>query len=438
MKIIILGSGQAEYEIAQLANQKLFIEAIFAVPGNADTARLKKVRNVAISMHDNTNIQQFMEDEKIHLCITDAASSKALFEQEGESEAAIPPSSLSPSDDNSISYAQSGVSIDEGNSFVDRIKPLVKSTYRKEALSSIGGFSGAFKIPKTYKDPLLIAATDGVGTKLKIAIELQQHHSIGIDLVAMCVNDLIVCGAEPLFFLDYYATAKLDSNIATEVIAGICEGCKLAGCSLIGGETAEMPGMYQANDYDLAGFSVGVVENNEVLDGSNINVGDCVLALPSSGIHSNGYSLVRAVLEHAKPSLQQAIGEKTLAQWLLTPTTIYVKDILDLKKNIPIKGLAHITGGGLVENIPRVLPANVAVQINSNSWQVPAIFQWLQQQGNIEEQEMWRVFNMGIGMVIILSAEYQQQALQQLKECGAFVIGNVIEKDNLSEQCIIS
>lgn len=439
MNILILGDGPTEYRFAKKIEPLQVIKTIFVAPGNAQTALLNKTQNLNIKTKDTQAIAAIIAEYDISLCVHDAENSDALF----DALQTIPKltNQSKTCHHQPLSYARSGVSIDEGNALINHIKPLVKKTYRKETVSSLGGFSGAFRLPQNYTSPLLVAATDGVGTKLKIATSLKQHHNIGIDLVAMCVNDLIVCGAEPLFFLDYYATSKLDNEVAREVIEGICEGCIQAGCSLIGGETAEMPGIYQEDDYDLAGFSVGIVEQHAVIDGKSIQTGDVVIGLHSSGIHSNGYSLVRAIIEQKNIDLQQTITEKTLAQWLLTPTKIYVKDIVTLKQHLPkgaIKGLAHITGGGLVENIPRILPKHVCVEIDAMSWQAPAIFPWLQQQGRIEMDEMWRVFNMGIGMVIIISPHDCPSLLKHFGEHNATKIGTVKTRQGSSAQCLIT
>ncbi|MBX2858234.1 MAG: phosphoribosylformylglycinamidine cyclo-ligase [Cellvibrionaceae bacterium] len=326
-----------------------------------------------------------------------------------------------------LSYKDAGVDIDAGNHLVANIKSIAKRTHRKEVLSGLGGFGALFELPQGYRQPVLVSGTDGVGTKLKLAMQLQQHRSIGIDLVAMCVNDLIVGGAEPLFFLDYYATGKLSLATATDVVAGIGKGCELAGCSLVGGETAEMPGMYEGEDYDLAGFCVGIVEKDEIINGSQVAPGDTLIALPSSGPHSNGYSLIRKVLEVSQADLNSQIGDCSLGQALLTPTKIYVKPLLALIKAFPVKALAHITGGGLAENIPRVLPRSTATVIDTQSWRLPAIFEWIQQQGNIDDAEMYRTFNCGVGMVICVAQTEAAGVLQFLDSLGepGFVIGEI-------------
>lgn len=338
----------------------------------------------------------------------------------------------------SLSYKDAGVDIDAGEALVSRIKSVAKATTRPEVVGGLGGFGALCRIPQGYKSPLLVSGTDGVGTKLKLALDLNWHDTIGQDLVAMCVNDLLVCGAEPLFFLDYYATAKLDVDTAEAVIKGIGDGCLLANCALIGGETAEMPGMYHGDDYDLAGFCVGVVEESEVITGQNVQEGDVLLALGSSGVHSNGYSLVRKVIEVAKADITtETFGDKTLAQLLMAPTKIYVKSIGALQKalgNTNIHAMAHITGGGLTENLPRVLPAELSAQINLDSWDLPPIFAWLQQQGNIAQSEMLRTFNCGVGFVVVIPKDKADQAIEVLKEQGEHVwqIGQIVRRDELA------
>ena len=332
---------------------------------------------------------------------------------------------------NSVTYKDAGVDIDAGNRFVQMIKPLVKATTRPEVLTDIGGFGGLFSLNSDkYKKPTLVASTDGVGTKLKIAFMADKHDTVGIDLVAMCVNDIVVQGAEPLFFLDYLATGKLSPEKAVEIVKGISEGCVQAGCALIGGETAEMPGMYGDGEYDLAGFTVGVVDNDRIIDGSSITVGDKLIGLASSGLHSNGYSLARKVcFERLGLSIDSFVPElgKPLGVALLTPTRIYVKAILNLLRDFQIKGMAHITGGGLLENIPRVLPRHCRALIHKNSWEIPAIFQLLREGGNIDEIEMHRTFNNGIGMVLIVperEVEDIMVRLSGLKET-AYIIGEI-------------
>ena len=333
-----------------------------------------------------------------------------------------------------LSYADAGVDIDAGNSLVDSIKPLIAATMRSGADGSIGGFGGVFDIAATgYNDPLLVAANDGVGTKLKIAIDTGLHDTIGIDLVAMCVNDLVVQGAEPLFFLDYFATGKLDNGVAEQVISGIAKGCSIAGCALIGGETAEMPGMYNEGDYDLAGFSVGAVERGDLLP-NDVNAGDVVLALGSSGVHSNGYSLVRRVVERSGLTWGDTspFGGNTLAEELLTPTRIYVRSLLAaLKSNKGIKAFAHITGGGLTENIPRVLPKDVSAEIDLSKLSVPAVFSWLKSVGSTEESEMLRTFNCGTGMVVVVSKADADSVSKTLEAEGETVttIGRLVKGD---------
>ena len=332
------------------------------------------------------------------------------------------------SQNNSLSYRDAGVDIDAGDRLVENIKPYAKRTMRPEVLSGIGGFGGLVEISKKYREPVLVSGTDGVGTKLKLAFELNRHDTVGIDLVGMSVNDILVQGAEPLFFLDYFACGKLDVDAATEVIKGIALGCEQSGCALIGGETAEMPGMYPVGEYDLAGFAVGVVEKANIITGSDIKPGDVVLGLASNGAHSNGYSLVRKIIERSKPDLNAKFdGNRTLADCIMAPTRIYVKPLLALMRLITVKGMAHITGGGLLENIPRVLPENVTAVLDGTSWQTPQLFDWLQEQGNVAQQEMYRTFNCGIGMVVILDKNDAALALDQLKTVGetAWVIGTI-------------
>ncbi|NBI12699.1 phosphoribosylformylglycinamidine cyclo-ligase [[Haemophilus] felis] len=328
----------------------------------------------------------------------------------------------------SLSYKDAGVDINAGNELVERIKADVKRTTRPEVMGGLGGFGALCAIPSKYKEPVLVSGTDGVGTKLRLAIDLKRHDNIGVDLVAMCVNDLVVQGAEPLFFLDYYATGKLDVDVAASVIKGIANGCEQSSCALVGGETAEMPGMYHAGDYDLAGFCVGVVEKSEIIDGSQVKVGDALIALGSSGPHSNGYSLIRKVIEVANvnPAEEQLAG-KPLADQVLAPTKIYVKSILALIKQTEVHAIAHLTGGGFWENIPRVLPKNVKAVIDESSWQWQPVFKWLQEKGNISTHEMYRTFNCGVGMVIALPQADVDNALALLKQAGenAWLIGKV-------------
>ena len=329
---------------------------------------------------------------------------------------------MAPPSDTPLSYRDAGVDIDAGDDLVERIKPLVRRTQRPECLGGIGGFGGLFELPTDrYEKPVLVSGTDGVGTKLKLAITLDCHDTIGIDLVAMCVNDVLVVGAEPLYFLDYFATGHLSPAQAESVIAGIASGCELAGAALIGGETAEMPGMYAPDEYDLAGFCVGVVEKDEIIDGSAIRASDCVLGLASSGLHSNGYSLARAIIERSNTSLDLPFEESTLGQTLLTPTRIYVKSVLKLLESVPVHGMAHITGGGLPGNVPRVLPAGVECHIDSSAWSHPAIFAWLQSHGNVAPSEMRSTFNCGIGMVLIVARENVSTAKQILESSGETV-----------------
>ncbi|MFT6092936.1 MAG: phosphoribosylformylglycinamidine cyclo-ligase [Pseudohongiellaceae bacterium] len=328
----------------------------------------------------------------------------------------------------SLTYRDAGVDIDAGNALVERIKHVTKATNRPEVLSDLGGFGALCEIPGKYSQPVLVSATDGVGTKLKLAMELNKHDTIGIDLVAMCVNDLIVCGAEPLFFLDYYATGGLNISIATAVVTGIGEGCKMAGCALIGGETAEMPGMYNGEDYDLAGFSVGVVEKKDIIDQKKVAVGNTLIGVASSGPHSNGYSLIRKIIERSGAKLDERFGNSTLGETLLTPTKIYVKAIQALQTQISINGIAHITGGGITENLPRVLPDNAQARIDLNSWQRPEIFDWLQREGNVEDSEMLRTFNCGLGMIICVATQDAEETIRILSSNNesASIIGEIV------------
>ncbi|MDN0073335.1 phosphoribosylformylglycinamidine cyclo-ligase [Crenobacter sp. SG2303] len=328
----------------------------------------------------------------------------------------------------SLSYRDAGVDIDAGDALVENIKPFAKRTMRPEVLGGLGGFGALVEISKKYKEPVLVSGTDGVGTKLKLAFDWDRHDTVGIDLVAMSVNDILVQGAEPLFFLDYFACGKLDVPRATEVIKGIAAGCEQAGCALIGGETAEMPGMYPVGEYDLAGFAVGVVEKSRVITGRDIVAGDVVLGLASNGVHSNGYSLVRKIVDRAQPDLDAPFdGGKTLREAIIAPTRIYVKPLLKLIDTLPVKGMAHITGGGITENTPRVLPVNVVAQIDAKSWPQTKLFQWLQEQGQVDAQEMYRTFNCGIGMVVIVAAEHADKAAALLAEQGETVyrIGSI-------------
>ncbi|AXY41300.1 phosphoribosylformylglycinamidine cyclo-ligase [Halomonas sp. JS92-SW72] len=344
----------------------------------------------------------------------------------------------SPSSRPSLSYKDAGVDIDAGNALVDRIKGVAKRTTRPEVMGGLGGFGALCQLPSGYREPVLVSGTDGVGTKLRLAMDLGRHDTIGIDLVAMCVNDLVVAGAEPLFFLDYYATGKLDVDIAADVVTGIGEGCEQAGCALVGGETAEMPGMYEGSDYDLAGFCVGVVEKSEILDGKKVAEGDALLGIASSGPHSNGYSLIRKILEVSGASLDTDLDGKALGDALMAPTRIYVKSLLSLIKEsgVPVHALSHITGGGLTENLPRVLPEGLAAKVDVASWTRPAVFDWLQQQGNVAEEEMHRVLNCGIGMVVVVPAEKADQARAHLQALGETVhrIGEIVARDGDEEQ----
>ena len=330
-----------------------------------------------------------------------------------------------------LTYRDAGVDIDAGDALVERIKPFAKRTLRPEVLGGIGGFGALVEVSKKYRNPVMVSGTDGVGTKLKLAFRMKRHDTIGIDLVAMSVNDILVCGAEPVFFLDYFACGKLDVDVAAAVVKGIAAGCELAGCALIGGETAEMPGMYDPNEYDLAGFAVGLVEKSKILDGSKIAPGDAVIGLASTGPHSNGYSLVRKVLAVSGAELYEGFDEeRTLGQALLEPTRIYVKPVLAVMEKLPVKGLAHITGGGLTENVPRILPEGTCARLDSGRWPRPAIFRWLQRQGAIEEAEMLRTFNCGIGMVAVVARSEAKAALDAFAATGveAFEVGVIAER----------
>ncbi len=341
----------------------------------------------------------------------------------------------------SLSYKDAGVDINAGNALVERIKPEVKRTTRAEVIGGLGGFGALCAIPSKYKEPILVSGTDGVGTKLRLAIDLKKHDTIGIDLVAMCVNDLVVQGAEPLFFLDYYATGKLDVDVAADVVKGIADGCVQSGCALVGGETAEMPGMYHEGDYDLAGFCVGVVEKSEIIDGSRVKNGDALIALGSSGPHSNGYSLVRKVIDVAGVNpATELLDNKPLSEHVLAPTKIYVKSVLALIKQADVHAIAHLTGGGFWENIPRVLPKNTKAVIDEKSWKWPSVFNWLQEKGNIDTYEMYRTFNCGVGMVIALPQEQVETALAILKQAGenAWLIGHIEHAEDDAEQVMIA
>jgi len=328
----------------------------------------------------------------------------------------------------SLSYRDAGVDIDAGNALVERIKPIVKQTFRPGVLAGLGGFGALFELPlERYREPVLVSGTDGVGTKLKLALELKRHDTIGIDLVAMCVNDIVVAGAEPLFFLDYYATGRLDVEVATDVIRGIAKGCELAGAALTGGETAEMPGLYDEGDYDLAGFCVGIAEKSRLIQPGRVRGGDVLIGLAASGPHSNGYSLVRKILQVSGADLAQPLGETRLGEALLAPTRIYVKPLLALMGEVEIHALAHITGGGLPENLPRVLPRGCKAVIDSDSWTLPPVFAWLQQQGGVANHELLRTFNCGVGMVVCVAEADAARTLERLNEAGerAWRIGRI-------------
>jgi len=341
--------------------------------------------------------------------------------------------SMSPTDSNnstkqSLNYRDAGVDIDAGAELIEQIKPHVKRTMRPEVMGGLGGFGALFEIPlDRYTKPVLVSGTDGVGTKLKLAMQMNKHDTIGIDLVAMCVNDILVLGAEPLYFLDYYATGKLENAVAVDVIKGIAEGCHQSGAALTGGETAEMPGMYSEGDYDLAGFCVGIVEKDQIIDSSKVEAGNALIGIASSGPHSNGYSLIRKVLDVSNANLNQPCGSQTLGEALLAPTRIYVKSILGLLEQIDVNAMSHITGGGLLENLPRVMPENTRAQISADSWELPEVFKWLQEQGNIDMQEMYRTFNCGIGMVLVVNAEDADSAIELLNKAGesAFKLGEI-------------
>jgi phosphoribosylformylglycinamidine cyclo-ligase len=318
----------------------------------------------------------------------------------------------------SMSYRDAGVDIEAGDALVEEIKPFAKRTMRPEVLGGIGGFGSLFEVPKKFKNPVLVSGTDGVGTKLKLAFQLNKHDTVGIDLVAMSVNDILVQGAEPLFFLDYFACGKLEVGVAAQVIKGIALGCEQSGCALVGGETAEMPGMYPAGEYDLAGFAVGAVDKEAIIDGTTIAAGDVVLGLASSGAHSNGYSLIRKLIEKSGIDMDSDFHGKPFRDVVMAPTRIYVKSLLKLLAAMPVKGMAHITGGGITENIPRVLPAGLTAEVRRDSWTLPPLFQWLQAQGNVADDEMYRTFNCGIGMVVIVSAAQATEAIKLLADAG--------------------
>lgn len=334
----------------------------------------------------------------------------------------------------SMSYRDAGVDIEAGDALVDQIKPFAKRTMRPEVLAGIGGFGSLFKMPKKFKNPVLVSGTDGVGTKLKLAFELNIHNTVGIDLVAMSVNDILVQGAEPLFFLDYFACGKLDVETAAQVIKGIAAGCEDSGCALVGGETAEMPGMYPNGEYDLAGFVVGCVDKERIIDGKSIASGDVVLGLASSGAHSNGYSLIRKLIEKSGIDFESDFHGRPFKEVVMTPTRIYVKSLLALINALPVKGMAHITGGGITENIPRVLPAGLTAEIKAGSWAMPPLFHWLKAQGNIADHELYKTFNCGIGMAVIVAKEHAVAAQQLLKDAGetVFEIG-VIRAQAINE-----
>lgn len=331
-----------------------------------------------------------------------------------------------------LTYAAAGVDIDKGDAFISAIKPYAKSTLRPEVMAGIGGFGALCAIPKGYKTPILVSGTDGIGTKLKFGLEVNRLDTLGIDLVGMCVNDVLTLGAEPLFFLDYYATGKLNINDGVRLVKGIAKGCELAKCALIGGETAEMPGLYEGRDFDMAGFTVGVVEKKKLLDGKKIKAGDVLIGLSSSGPHSNGYSLIRKILAGTAKWKTMKVARKSLVDVLIEPTRIYVNTVQTLMKAVKIKGLAHITGGGLIGNVPRILPPHLKVEVLGGSWQIPPVFQWLQDQGSVSPDEMLRVFNLGIGMVVVVSAKNADMAMNALKAQGesAWIIGEVSERSN--------
>jgi phosphoribosylformylglycinamidine cyclo-ligase len=347
--------------------------------------------------------------------------------------------SSSNSSSKGLSYRDAGVDIDAGDALVDRIKPLAKKTMREGVLAGIGGFGALFEVPKRYKEPVLVSGTDGVGTKLRLAFEWNRHDTIGQDLVAMSVNDILVQGAEPLFFLDYFACGKLTVDTAATVVGGIAKGCELSGCALIGGETAEMPGMYPPGEYDLAGFAVGAVEKSKIITGARIVPGDTILAIGSSGAHSNGYSLVRKIIERAGAKPSDDLGGRPLGDVVMAPTEIYVKPLLKLITEVDVKGMAHITGGGLVDNVPRVLPENTQAVLHRDSWQMPELFRWLQMKGGVADAEMVRVFNCGIGMVVIVSPDQADAAIKSLTAQGlkAWTVGEVVERPQDAPQTIV-
>jgi len=341
---------------------------------------------------------------------------------------------------NPLTYRDAGVDIDAGDELVERIKPFARRTMRPEVLGGLGGFGAMVEVSKKYRNPVMVSGTDGVGTKLKIAFRMKKHDSIGIDLVAMSVNDVLVTGAEPVFFLDYFACGKLRVDVAADVVKGVAAGCEMAGCALIGGETAEMPGIYDANEYDLAGFAVGLVEKDRIIDGSTIAPGDAIVGLASSGAHSNGYSLVRKILAITGTELDEPFDGRTLGDALLEPTRIYVKPVLGLLEKITVKGIAHITGGGLLENVPRVLPARTAARLEQSSWPRPAVFGWLQEQGNVSEPEMHRTFNCGIGMVLVVPKHQAGAAIAALGIHGvpAWEVGSIVARTGDAPQTVVT
>ena len=348
--------------------------------------------------------------------------------------------STTSAENTSITYRDAGVDIEAGDALVEQIKPFAKRTLRSEVLGGIGGFGSLFAVPKKFKEPILVSGTDGVGTKLKLAFELNKHDTVGIDLVAMSVNDILVQGAEPLFFLDYFACGKLEVGVTAQVIKGIAAGCEQSGCALVGGETAEMPGMYPAGEYDLAGFAVGCVDKANIIDGSTIRDGDVILGLASSGAHSNGYSLIRKLIAKSGIDFESDFHGRKFKDVVMAPTRIYVKSLLKLIAALPVKGMAHITGGGLTENVPRVLPEGLTAEIEKSSWTLPPLFQWLQAQGNISDHEMHKTFNCGIGMVVIVAKEHALEASQILASNGeqVFTLGQIrVQKSNEAPTVVI-
>lgn len=348
---------------------------------------------------------------------------------------------MATNEKNSLTYRDAGVDIDAGDALVERIKPLAANTMREGVMAGIGGFGALFEVPKKYKEPVLVSGTDGVGTKLRLAFEWNRHDTVGIDLVAMSVNDILVQGAEPLFFLDYFACGKLSVDTAGAVVGGIAKGCELSGCALIGGETAEMPGMYPDGEYDLAGFAVGAVEKSKIINGQSIKVGDRIIGLASSGAHSNGYSLIRKIIERAGAKPDDDFHGQALADVVMAPTRLYVKSVLAAldKHGEAIKGLAHITGGGLLDNVPRILQAGLTAQIQQSAWTFPPLFQWLQEKGNVEQAEMYRVFNCGIGMVLVVSPEQEEAITQTLRNAGetVYALGEVVPQQEGQAQTVV-